>query len=372
MEKRYATEGILSPKQAHSLVSKLIYSVEGITNCYLDTVTQEVVVGLTVESDRVSLDKTVSLMMQKEKNHRVLSNRVYIENLTGQTSSNPLFEVDTVYENDGSVRRDIAVLLIDHLDALFVKHTGHAHPELRSYPSLIPLNSLEKCSYIPYFPQNIHLVSEFPHQMEALERVKETSDLQGNARLSPYALSPAVCFHCYEELSGRRLSEPVLLTARGLCFRHEAAWRLGKHRLNEFSMREVVIFGSGEYVESIRMKLMNDVWNLFVDLGLTGKIETASDPFYFSEDAAKSQHQLMANTKYELVVALGDENFSIASFNHVGDSLCKPFDVCDSGNKPLNSGCVAFGIDRWAYALLKTYGTDLELWPGRIRTMLSV
>lgn len=370
MEKRYATQGILSFKQSESLVSKMMYSVEGISSCFLDAATQEVVVGLTAGSDLPLLDKTIEHLMHSEKNHRIFSHRLYKESENIDETSGTLHDVDSIFVNDGAVRRDFAVLLFDMLDSLFVKLAYRYEANLRKYPAMIPMHTLEKCRYIPSFPQNIHFVSEIPHQLESLERVKEMNHLQEITRLSNYALSPAVCFHCYEELSGSRLNQPVVLTARGTCFRHEAPWRLGKHRLNEFSMREIVFFGHDEYVDTIRRTYMDEVWHLFESLGLRGKIETASDPFYFSEDVAKSQHQLMANMKYELIAAIGSDSFSIASFNNMSDTLCKPFDVCGTDNKPLSSGCVAFGIDRWVYALLKTYGTDFEQWPSPIRTIL--
>ncbi len=376
MEKRYSTQGILSFKQAESLVSKLVYSIEAIHDCSLDVVTQEVVVELTAESEPSILDQTMQLMMEREKNIRILSHRVFIESdreSLADLSAASLHEVESIYENKGSVQSDIALSLFDLLDNLFVSLALRHDAILRKYPSMIPLKTLEKCGYIHSFPQNIHLVSEIPHQLEVLEQVKHTDRLKDITRLSPFALSPAVCFHCYEELSGRRLQHPAVFTARGTCFRHEAPWRLGKHRLNEFSMREIVLFGNDSYIESTRKLFMNEVWGIFTKLGLAGKIETASDLFYFSEDAQKSQHQLMANMKYELVVNLGTGSgtFSIASFNHMSDTLCKPFEVYDSESKPFNSGCIAFGIDRWVYALLVVHGTQFEQWPAGVRSVLK-
>ncbi len=370
-EKKFATQGVMSPRQAEALVSKIIYSVEGISDCFLDPETRQVVVGLNADCDVPRLEKTIGLLIGWEKDHRVFSHRVRKESAAADAPGEPTHEVEPAFARDGAVRRGLAVRLFDALDALFVEWAYRFGAHLRQYPAMIPLRTLEKCRYIQSFPQNVHFVAEIPHRLDALERVKEAGPLGDIARLSSYALSPAVCFHCYEELSGRRLSEPEVLTARGACFRHEAPWRLGKHRLNEFSMREIVLFGDADYVETAREAYMDKVWNAFESLGLAGKMETASDPFYFSEDAAKSQHQLMANMKFELIAAAGGEAFSIASFNYMGDTLCRPFDVCDPGGKPLHSGCIAFGIDRWVYALLRAHGTEYERWPARVRSVLE-
>ncbi|MGG1516561.1 aminoacyl--tRNA ligase-related protein [Paenibacillus oryzisoli] len=371
MEKKYATQGILTAMQAESLVSKLMYSVEGISNCYLDTDSQEIVVHTSVECDLALLENTIGQMMEWEKHHRIIKPRMYKESETSLGINRKLFDVDDVFVEDGSIRRNFAVQLFEKLDTLFLKLAYRHEAKLRKYPSMIPLQTLDKCKYITSFPQNIHLVSEIPHQLEVLKQVKEKQQIDEIARLSSYALSPAVCFHCYEELTGSRLDQPLVLTANGTCYRHEAPWRLGKHRLKEFSMREIVVFGDAEYVEALRKFYMEEVWGLFESLGLQGKIETASDPFYFSEDVAKSQHQLMGNMKYELIVSLGTEAFSITSFNHMSDTLTKPFNVCDRDHNYLNSGCIAFGIDRWVYALLRTYGPEFNQWPQEIQSLLS-
>ncbi len=375
MEKRYATQDVLTFKQAESLASKLVYSVEGISNCYLDGPSQQIVMELTREADTTVLDQTMERMIAWEKHHRILSHRIYRQSQMQRFDEErplPVFPLESIFAGNGSVRRDIAVSLHEALDRLFAGLALNREARLRKYPSMIPLRILEKCRYISSFPQNIHLVSEIPHRLEALQKVKETDRLEDIARLSAFALSPAVCFHCYEELSGRRLHHPLVLTACGTCFRHEAPWRLGQHRLNEFSMREIVLFGGDAYVESMRKSLMDEAWTLFEALGLSGRIETASDPFYFSEDALKSQHQLMANMKYELIVNVGngEESFSVASFNHMSDTLCKPFGIVDEADKPVHSGCVAFGVDRWVYALLATHGPDFDRWPHGAGKML--
>ncbi|WP_245850925.1 PEP/pyruvate-binding domain-containing protein [Paenibacillus herberti] len=228
--------------------------------------------------------------------------------------------------------------------------------------------------YIKSFPQNLYAVSEFPHQNAVLEQVKDDDEYHKYLRTSNYLLSPAVCFHCYEELKNSTLNEPLLLTSVGTCFRHEAYWRLGEHRLNEFKMREIVFVGTPEYVEYIRNLIMEDIWEMFKRLGFSGKIETAHDPFYFPKDAVKQQYQLMSNMKYELVVNIKqkESSFSIASFNNVKDTLCKEFRIVDENNLFLHSGCVAFGIDRWVYAILALYGTDPYQWPESLLKELEM
>lgn len=373
MIKTYPTESKLNAKQAQSLLSKLIYSMEGIADCRLDTHTQDIVVDLLPEADEATIDETISDLMEKERYNRIIGSRIYTQ--SEEKALSPIKEkqpIEDLFAADGSVRRGLAVTLFQQLDRILQQLALQHDAQLRSYPSMIPLATLQKCRYIPTFPQNIHMVSEFPHRLQDLNKVRETGDLEAVSRLSSYALSPAVCFHCYAELSNKRLSNPLLLTARGTCYRHEAVWRVGKHRMNEFSMREIVIFGDSSYIEEKRKQLMESAWALFEALGLRGRIETASDPFYFSEESGKGQIQLMGKMKYELIVDTEDNgSFSIASFNNMEDSLCKPFEVLNDANTPMHSGCVAFGIDRWIYALLSRYGGEYARWPTKTKVLLE-
>jgi len=372
---RYETREQLEKKQAQAVIAKLMYSVEGITDCHLDPANQEIVLALLPEANREEIETTVNLLIAKERGNRLIGNRICRQSAVDGASARRMEAANfqELIAPDGSVRRDLAVALYESVDGLFAGLARRHQARFRSYPAMIPIRTLQKCGYIHSFPQNIHLVSEIPHRLDALQKVKETDCLDEIARISPFALSPAVCFHCYSELAGSKLREPLILTARGTCCRHEAPWRLGKHRLNEFGMREIVLFGDADFIETTRKQMMEEVWDLFESLGLDGKIETASDPFYFSEESAKGQLQLMGNMKYELVADTGEENgaFSIASFNNMGNALCKPFEVHDENGKPLHSGCVAFGLDRWVYALLSRYGPDLRNFPPAVSAHLE-
>lgn len=130
-------------------------------------------------------------------------------------------------------------------------------------------------------------------------------------------------------------------------------------------MREIVFVGREDWVVQMRNQIMDDVWNLFESKGLNGRIETATDPFFFSQDLkTKGTYQMMSNAKYELIVTtLSGKEVSIASFNYCLDMLCSKYEIKDYDGLALYSGCVAFGIDRWKEALVDINGRDLKNWP---------
>ncbi|MFD0669977.1 amino acid--ACP ligase [Cohnella sp. GCM10027633] len=366
----------LSRNQAESLAGKLVYSIEGIRRCGMDEAAEEIYAEPIEESRSGEIAETIAAMLEEERGIRTLGSRTVRDySRPAQGGERRLLVHDGHREDtspvDVGVKKDSAVELVRLLDGLFLRYAVRRKAAQRQYPSMIALGTLEKCGYVRSFPQNLFTVSEFPHRYRTLRQVKEAADPTSLTRPSRYALSPAVCFHCYEELAGTALAGPTLLTASGACFRHEAPWRVGGHRLNEFGMREVVFVGEAGFVEEERNWWMEEIGALFRELGLKGIMATANDPFYFSEDAMKSQHQKMANMKYELIVEDRRGNsYSIASFNNMSDSLCKPFSVVAPSGAAHHSGCVAFGIDRWAYALLTEYGT-LDEWPAGVRDVLE-
>ncbi|UWE08643.1 AMP-binding protein [Actinacidiphila bryophytorum] len=265
---------------------------------------------------------------------------------------------------DPAARRTV---LVRALDRLF-RSIGLAYGAVdRGYPPMIRREVMERCAYLTTFPQNAYLVAEFPHDRDALAEVRVNGDLSAHSRLSPYMLSPAVCFHCYAELADGPVGALHVLTARGECFRHEVPWRVDERRLPAFAMREIVFAGAAERVEETRNQLMDEVWDLFCAMGYQGRVQTATDPFYFADDATLRQFQLLAAVKYELVVEEQDGTISaIASFNNVRDSLCRRFGITGPGTGSAHSGCAAFGLDRWAEATLTRFGPHRDDWPDEI------
>lgn len=318
-----------------------------------------------------------------------------------------------------------AHVLLEQAVVKLLQSRARAHgAALRSYPAMMPESVLQKSGYIRNFPQNVYAVGEFRHQFDAMQEVR--SRLRDNVPLhhllqpSGMYLQPCVCYHVYEERSGKRSGPPAgngssrlaaeaeaegavssgpklaLYSAYGRCFRHEHTSRIDGSRLREFGMFEIVYIGGAQEVRDMRLKLMDDTWRLFGQLGLEGYVETASDPFFLPEDTDRRLFQLAAESKFELRFAPGGESasdYAVTSFNVCGDVLCKAFGItgepAEYGNSgeagedgengengqtgkgaPLHSGCTAYGVDRWARALAETHGCEAGSWPQLIREHL--
>lgn len=297
---------------------------------------------------------------------RVIKERVVKSNLDPDHYIHSKLKENSTVQSSYMDESDI--LLIEHLDKEFIRIAIKHGAELREYPSVLNKKNMSRNQYHIQFPQNIYGVTSVPHDYKTINNFRLLAQQESYDQSFVFqgeVLQPCICYHCYEELQGKRVIDGKVLTGRGKCFRHEIEWRKDNFRRSEFTMREIVYIGNGDWVLNIRNQIMEDVWNLFESLGLKGRIGTASDPFFFSQDlSTKGTYQMMSNAKYELIVTtLSGKEVSIASFNYCQDMLCSKYEIKGHDEVVLYSGCVAFGIDRWKEAFIDTHGRDFTKWP---------
>ena len=132
-------------------------------------------------------------------------------------------------------------------------------------------------------------------------------------------------------------------------------------------MHEIVFFDEIDAVEIIRKKLLEEVTQIANKLKLSFEIAEASDPFFESkENKGKTILQKMLKTKYELTIPLSNkEHMAVASFNNHGFFFTDIVKITGK-HKKLASGCVALGLERWAYAFFLKHGTQKKKWPTTV------
>ncbi|SEL55475.1 hypothetical protein [Paenibacillus sp. OK003] len=300
------------------------------------------------------------------ENTRVLKERVVKSNLDMG------HDIQLKPKDDSSIQQlymdEFDILLLEKLDKEFIRIATNHGAELREYPSVLNRKNMTRNQYHIHFPQNIFGVTSVPHDYNAINNFRlqaQQDTYDGSLLFQGEVLQPCICYHCYEELQEKKWSNARVLTGKGKCFRHEIEWRKDNFRRNEFTMREIVYFGNEDWVVHKRNHIMEDVWGLFESLGMKGRIATATDPFFFSQDLnTKGTYQMMSNAKYELIATtLSGKDISIASFNYCQDMLCSKYEIKNNEDTTLHSGCVAFGIDRWKEAFIDLYGRELNQWP---------
>ena len=113
------------------------------------------------------------------------------------------------------------------------------------YPSLIARPILERVEY----PQ------AFPHLLLSASRGRlpagaDTTAGRNRQRRTAWCLVAWVCYHTYAELADVFLERPIVVTARGTCFRAEV--RISHRRVSgrsSFRCAEIVFAGAAAWVE---------------------------------------------------------------------------------------------------------------------------
>lgn len=183
---------------------------------------------------------------------------------------------------------------------------------------------------------------------------------------------PATCYRLFRDLAGHSLDSPVMFTVTGRCRRHEA--EIGEPaRLPEFTMRETVFLGAEAAASEWRADLMESERSLAVELGLDVELSRAQDLFFGSDDSNRGKRllQKLLGLKYELVAPIAGKPKAISSFNLHNDFFTSRLDIDIDGVESPRSGCVAYGLERWAEAVRTRWGPTEGSWPEATRRLLG-
>jgi seryl-tRNA synthetase len=267
--------------------------------------------------------------------------------------------------------------VVERLAALITRHR-EPDTEVMRFPPVMNRAQLEKSGYLKSFPNLLGCVCGL-HGTEreinaAVSRFDAGGDWTGSLSPADLVLSPAACYPVYPIAASRGA-----LPAGGLrfdvaadCFRREPSRHLD--RLQSFRMREYVCIGSPDDVSAFRGRWMVRAQAIARDLGLSFRVDYASDPFFGRVGQMKAVSQKQQSLKFELLVPLRSEDKPTAcmSFNYHRDHFGTTWDIRDADGAPAHTGCVAFGMDRLAVAMFHTHGTEPSRWPSRVRELLGI
>ncbi len=266
--------------------------------------------------------------------------------------------------------------MVERLAALMTRHREPG-TEVMRFPPVMSRRQLEKSGYLKSFPNLLGCVCGL-HGSEqeihsAVSRFEKGGDWTTSLSPADLVLSPAACYPVYP-LAAARGPLPkggLRFDVAADCFRREPSKHLD--RLQSFRMREYVCIGTPDDVAAFRERWMVRAQNIARDLGLTFKVDYASDPFFGRVGQMKAVSQMQQALKFELLVPLRSEEQPTAcmSFNYHREHFGTTWGIADINGKPAHTGCVAFGMDRLAVAIFQTHGIDTVKWPARVRELLD-
>ena len=247
------------------------------------------------------------------------------------------------------------------------------------FPTLIPTSYLERVDYFSAFPHSLTFATHLHTDLDVIDRFAQGAACNEHGELNAppdsfapirALLSPAVCYHLYFALADRPLrGGQVVATAVGNCFRHEAINLTSLERLWNFTMREVIFVGPKDFVLDHRETARQRMARLFEEIGLAYRVESANDPFFIGEFRKQVAFQSAFQLKYEIRARLPfkDSTLAVGSYNYHQDFFGRRLNISLPDGSSAHTGCVAFGLERMAYAFLAQFGLDPTHWPELVR-----
>lgn len=250
------------------------------------------------------------------------------------------FAADDAMLEDGRLRLyGPGAALCRWLDDRFLRMALDSGATECRFPATIARETLARAGYLDAFPDGATIVS-------------------GERSGGDYLLCPAACYHAYAWLAGTRLERPMTLTTVQTCFREADRASASRSRLWEFTMREVIFVGPAEWVRARCDEWTPRIAAFAAGLDLGGTVEPATDPFFGAPGRGRRLLQQVKELKRELRVDCEGAAVAIASVNRHETFFSSRFAFDLAGGGEAHSGCVAFGIERWALALLERRGPD--------------
>jgi len=280
--------------------------------------------------------------------------------------------IDGVYGRTGQYET-----VVEALAALISRHR-EAGTEVYRFPPVVSRALIEKSGYLKSFPHLLGCVScltggerEIGAAVNRFEAGEEWTDALASGDL---VLAPAACYPIYPLAAarGRLLPEGLKFDVACDCFRREPSRDID--RLQSFRMREYVVIDTASKVQEFRERWMAKATAIADSLGLSYRVEAASDPFFGRGGVLVSKQQVSQELKFELLVPVRsvEEPTACMSFNYHRDHFGQTWNLRDETGELAHTGCIAFGMDRLAVALFATHGAAIDQWPVPVRAMLAI
>jgi len=269
--------------------------------------------------------------------------------------------------------------LINYFERRFLELADSFEAAPYRFPTLIPARYLERVKYFQAFPHSLTFATHLREDLDAIDHFAQNAACQHDGALtvpldtfSPIQtlLSPAVCYHLYFALADQSLPQgKVVATAVGNCFRYESINLSSLERLWNFTMREVIFIGEKEFVLENREIARQRMSGVFEEIGLAYRVESANDPFFIGEFRKQAAFQSAFQLKFEIRARLPfkDSTLAVGSYNYHQDFFGRHLNMTLPDGSPAHTGCVAFGLERMAYAFLAQYGFDPRDWPAAFK-----
>jgi seryl-tRNA synthetase len=280
--------------------------------------------------------------------------------------------IDGVYGRTGQYEG-----IVEALAALISKHR-EPQAEVLRFPPVVSRNLIERSGYLKSFPHLLGCVCSLSGSEReigvAVDRFVAGQNWTDALSTGDLVLAPAACYPIYPlaAAAGPIPDAGLTFDVACDCFRREPSRDID--RFQSFRMREYVFIGAPDQVQAFRERWMTRATGIADTLGLSYRVETASDPFFGRGGVLVGKAQVQQELKFELVapVRSADQPTACMSFNYHRDHFGLTWDMRNKDGEAAHTGCVAFGMDRLTVALFATHGVEVAQWPASVRAALGV
>jgi seryl-tRNA synthetase len=266
--------------------------------------------------------------------------------------------------------------IVERVDRLVSAYGFEDQPEVMRFPPVISRAHFERSGYLKSFPHLTGSVHSFAgderaHQ-ELLEAVEAGRDWSAGLPPAAVVLTPAACYPVYPLLAGTLPAGGRLVDVMSYCFRHEPSDDAGRMQL--FRMHEHVRATDEESATAWRETWIGRAERLTAALGLDGRLETASDPFFGRGRKLLAVSQREQRLKLEISTPIGsvERPTAIISLNCHRDHFGQLFGIHTADGRVAHTACVGFGLERMVLALYSRHGFDRAKWPPSAREALGL
>ncbi len=280
--------------------------------------------------------------------------------------------VDGVYGRTGRYEGVVEAL------AALISRYREPGAEILRLPPVVSRALIEKSGYLKSFPHLLGCVCALGGGEReigaAVDRFIAGEDWTEALASSELVLAPAACYPVYPmaAAAGPIPADGLIFDVACDCFRREPSRDID--RFQSFRMREYVFIGTPEQTLAFRERWFARATGIADSLGLSYRVETASDPFFGRGGVLVGKAQAQQSLKFELVVPVrsAEQPTACMSFNYHRDHFGTTWNMRNGAGEVAHTGCVAFGMDRLAVALFATHGVDVAQWPASVRTTLNL
>jgi seryl-tRNA synthetase len=257
-------------------------------------------------------------------------------------------------------------------DGLVTRVAAPDGSETLRFPPILPRGHFEASGYLKSFPHLAGTIFAFEgseaNAAEQEERASRHEAWDEFQSMTDLVLLPAACYPVYPAIAKRPpLARGGLTVDAGgaYVFRHEPSG--DPARLQMFHQREMVRFGEPETVADWRNAWRDRAVDILGRVGLSPKLEVASDPFFGRAGRMLAANQREQELKFEVLIDIaGPEPTAVASFNYHRDHFTGVFGIAMADDGPAHTACLGFGLERIALGLFRTHGLDPATWPAEV------